>query len=327
MRIGWNGVILTAILGSTQCIAFHAPAVVRSRTGTTTTSIFASSLSYTSNTTGTEYEQAHANSPEEYIYSDGVVETDEQPAESTFYNDDLANGYYDDGTSYYMAKPTLEILKAWTMEYIDGIDLAGGFMTRISVGVEMMLSSDFVFTSPSIGPINKNDYVNLMKYYNTQGLDLASAVPDLKVTYEGWHQDPHEPWRVWAIARYSGTHTGVAVEPNSGMVLSPPNNGVQFTTGPELHSFLWTADKKILWQTMGYAGDSYTGSNQGYGGLDGLLVSMGLPRLYLKAMGPLISVQSWVSQFKESGPKTRSSYSYLPHWWHKRKTFELNIHV
>ena len=152
----------------------------------------------------------------------------------------------------------------------------------------------------------------------------SSAVPDLKVEYTGWHQDPHEPWRVWAVARWSGTHTGSVKLPGSGLTLSPPNNGdrpIKFTTGPEMHSFLWTADKKLLWQTMGYVGDKYTGSNKGHGSLDGLLVSLGLPHLYLETMKPLRNVEAWLSQFKESGHKlkTKSAFSYMPLWWIERK--------
>ena len=60
----------------------------------------------------------------------------------------------------------------------DAIDLAGG-MTRVSVGLEEMMAPEFVFCSPAIGPISKIDFINLMKYYRYNGLDLASAIPDL----------------------------------------------------------------------------------------------------------------------------------------------------
>lgn len=91
--------------------------------------------------------------------------------------------------------PPFEQLKDWTMEYIGLIDLAGGGMTRVSVGMQHTMHEAFVFTSPKIGPIGKGDFVKLMGYYNDNGLDLASAVPDLSVSYEGWHQDPDDPWR------------------------------------------------------------------------------------------------------------------------------------
>ena len=240
--------------------------------------------------------------------------------------------FYEDGTPFIPMVPTLELLQSWTREYMDALDLAGG-MTRISVGVQNMLSSDFVFTSPSIGPLNKEDFVRLMDYYRHCGFDLASAIPDLKVTYDGWHQDPHQPWRVWVVARYSGTHLGTAVVPGTDLKLTPPNNGdheIYFTSGPEMQSFLWTPDKEILWQTMGYVGDEYTGSNQGYGGLDGLLVSMGLPPLYLDAISPMRKVKNWISQFQtqngETMARAKTPFSRLPQWWNERKTFDLNVH-
>jgi len=244
-------------------------------------------------------------------------------------DDHFVKSYFEDGTPYHELTPTLDRLKAWTLEYAETVDLAGG-ITRPSAGVQNLMANEFVFTSPTIGPVNKNDFVSLMEYYSDCGFDLASAVPDLTVTYEGWHQDPHEPWRVWAVARYSGTHTGTATVPDSGLRLTPPNDGSRspkFVSGPEMHSFLWTADKKLLWQTMGFVGDSYTGTNQGHGGLDGLLVSMGLPHLYVEATNPMRNVKSWFAQFRETErAKTRSAYSYLPQWWHERKSYDLNVH-
>jgi len=156
-----------------------------------------------------------------------------------------------------------------------------------------------------------------------------SAIPDLKVSYEGWHQDPHEPWRIWAIARYSGTHFGTVTIPGSGLQLMPPNQDCEhpfkFTSGPELHSFLWTADKKILWQTMGYVGDTYTGSNKGVGGLDGVLVSLGLPHVYPEAIAPMRDVSGWLARFREDSPCMKSRHSHLPLWWHERKSYDMNI--
>jgi hypothetical protein len=232
-------------------------------------------------------------------------------------------------SSYYTLDPSLDMLVDWTLDYVDAIDLAGG-MTRVSVGVEEMMAPEFVFCSPSIGPISKNDFVHLMSFYRYNGLDLASAIPDLTVSYEGWHQDPHDAWRIWTVARYSGTHTGMATLPGSSLKLLPTSDPTQrqkFVTGPELQSFLWTPNKKLLWQTVGYVGDYNTGSNQGHGSLDGLLVSMGLPPLYLETTEPLRNLQNWFSQFQQSEktPKLRSSYSGLPQWWHERKSLGRNI--
>jgi len=236
---------------------------------------------------------------------------------------------YEGYPSYHTIDPTFELLVDWTLDYGDAVDLAGG-MTRVSVGVESMISEDFVFLSPEIGPISKDDYISLMNYYRYNGLDLGSAIPDLTVSYEGWHQDPHDPWRIWTIARYSGTHTGIAKLPGSGLMLSPSKDPIEqtsFTTGPEMQSFKWTPSKKLVFQTVGYIGDEVTGSGQGHGSIHGLMVSMGLPPLYLETTESLRSVNSWFSQFRSSdkAPRMKSPYSYLPQWWHERKMSEFNI--
>jgi len=230
--------------------------------------------------------------------------------------------------SYYTLDPTFDLLVDWTLDFVDAVDLAGG-MTRVSVGVEHMLSEEFVFTSPTIGPVSKDDYISLMNYYQYNGLDLGTAIPDLTVSYEGWHQDPHDPWRIWAVARYSGTHTGTARLPGSGLTLSPkdPSEQERFTTGPELQSFLWTPSKKLMFQTVGYVGDQHTGTGEGHGSLHGLLVSMGLPPLYLESTESIRNLSNWVSQFRQSddAPRVMSPYSYLPQWWHDRITRGQNI--
>jgi len=236
---------------------------------------------------------------------------------------------YEGYPSYRTLDPTFDLLVDWTLDYADAVDLAGG-MTRVSTGVESMISQEFVFVSPDIGPVSKDDYISLMYYYQYNGLDLGSAIPDLTVSYEGWHQDPHDPWRIWAVARYSGTHTGTARLPGSSLMLSPRkeiSEQKRFTTGPELQSFKWTPSKKIIFQTVGYIGEQFTGSGQGHGSIHGLLVSMGLPPLYLETTESIRNVKTWFSQFRTSdkAPRIMSPYSYLPQWWHERKGSGHNI--
>ncbi len=329
-------------------LGFHAPFRTELKIAsamTTSTSL------YYKNKTEAYFDVPSTMSNHDMIYSDWVdyqgtiddeISTPNEAGadEYSAYDDDKeeedeegwVTDYYEDGTPFIPPVPTLELLKSWTREYIDSVDLAGG-MTRINFGVQNLFSSQFVFTSPTIGPLNKDDYVNLMDYYRHGGFDLASAIPDLKITYEGWHIDPHQPWRVWVVARYSGTHLGTVVVPGTDLKLTPPNTGdhdFQFTSGPEMQSFLWTPDKQILWQTMGYVGDEYTGSNQGYGALDGLLVSMGLPHLYLDATSPMRKMKNWFSQFQsyngETLARAKTPYSRLPQWWNERKSYDLNVH-
>lgn len=254
------------------------------------------------------------------------LETETDDAKSPEMGNDTVE--YKGYPSYHTINPTLDLLVDWTLDFADAVDLAGG-MTRVSVGVETMLSDEFVFKSPEIGPVTKPDFINLMNYYQYNGLDLGTAIPDLTVSYEGWHQDPDDPWRVWAVARYSGTHMGTAWLPGYGLKLTPPKESEQkrFTTGPELQSFKWTPSKEIVLQTVGYIGDEMTGSGQGHGSLHGLMVSMGLPPLFLETTEPMRNVHAWFSQFRtsEEAPRMISPYSALPIWWHQRKQSEYNI--
>jgi hypothetical protein len=270
------------------------------------------------------YQESSEVSVQEQSYA---LDTETTNYGYTAMEDDLVK--YEGYPSYHTLNPTFDLLVDWTLDYADAVDLAGG-MTRVSIGVESMISEDFVFVSPDIGPLSKNDYISLMNYYQYNGLDFASAIPDLTVSYEGWHQDPHDPWRIWAVARYSGTHTGTARLPGSGLTLSPHKDVSEqkrFTTGPELQSFKWTPSKKVVFQTVGYIGDEITGSGQGHGSIHGLLVSMGLPPLYLETTESIRNVQIWFSQFlaSDDAPRMKSPYSYLPQWWHERMKSENNI--
>jgi len=268
---------------------------------------------------------------QEQAYWDYDQQSQEPYQEDRYEQEGYEQESYEEESPESYSVPTLQILRSWTEEYIQGVHEAGG-MTRVSAGIQDMLAAEFVFTSPSVGPLNKPDYIKLMGYYQKCGLDLATGIPDLQVSYEGWHVDPDQPWRIWAIARYSGTHLGTVSVPGTNLQLTPVNDGkprVRFTSGPEVQSFLWTPDKRILWHTMGYVGDEYTGSNKGYGGIDGLLVSMGLPTLYLDATSPFRRAKRFFSQFQGenagTAARTQTRFGRLPMWWNERKSYGLNI--
>ena len=252
--------------------------------------------------------------------------------------------------------PPLKTLRAWTQEYFDAMEAAGG-MTSIYSYSQFLDDDEYVHTGPAtinsggFGPINKEDYVNLMKYNQLNGVDLTSIVQDFKIKCDGWHRDPHDPWKVWVVVRYSGTHVSTAKVATLGgfeLELKPKNvcddideyllgaacddetDGTRFVTGPEMHSYQWTPNKTIRWQTSGFIGDQYVGSNEGYGGLLGIMVSLGLPRAAVDMIGPLAMIPRWVSQFfvKSSGsgraisggpPPTQTRWSRLPTWWHESR--------
>ena len=285
------------------------------------------------------YSQNHQQR-QEWIQEDFDYNNDINPVDEGAYLGEYQQGYFldeeemprnDMGSSrggVLGQPPTLGQLRDWTEEYVDTVDLAGG-MTRMSQGVQQFLDEEYVHCSPEIGPLCKRDYIQLMDYYCTHGMDLGTAAPDLKAVYSGWHVDLQDPWRVWAVVRYTGTHTGLLTDPDSSLTLSPDSkSNHRFMTGPELQSFRWTPYKTLIWHTAGFAADEFTGSNQGVGGLKGLMVSMGLPKLFVKATGGFREVEKWISQFGENPrishytgsleeikPRTKSPNKDLPPWW------------
>lgn len=239
---------------------------------------------------------------------------------------DSAVDYSDVGeASASVDEPTLELLKGWTEDYVEAVDAAGG-ITKVQ-GFADFYSDDYVQTGPDIGPVNKDDYIKALTYYDQQGLNFGEAVPDLTADFDGWHLDPHNPWRIWVTARYRGTHRNPAQIPGSEAKLEPKETPVEFYNGPEMYSFLWTPSKQIQWMSVGYVGDKYTGDNQGYGGIVGLFIPMGVPKVAIDALKPFLDFQVWFSQFGDGieQPRTRSPYSELPQWWKDRKTLGWNI--
>ena len=132
------------------------------------------------------------------------------------------------------------------------------------------------------------------------------------------------PARVWFTLRYVGTHTGTT---NLGKLELRPS-GAPIAGGPELHS-IWWQDKRIKWETVGYAGCRFTGTNQGYGGLAGLLIPLGVPRAIFDAIAPLGKVVFPLSQYNELDPekggRACSPAADLPAWWNERTALGVNI--
>ena len=108
--------------------------------------------------------------------------------------------------------------------------------------------------------------------------------------------------------------------------LKPTGNSLR--GGPELHSIWWTPEKRIKWETVGYAGCRFTGTNQGYGGLAGLLIGIGVPRLVFDVVAPFGKYVFALSQFNEAtetGGRACSPASDLPDWWNRRTELGVNV--
>ena len=220
--------------------------------------------------------------------------------------------------------PSLATLEAWTREYYNAAkesrivsgESMDGFLERYD-----WFADDYVLTGPDIGPLCKSDYVATQRGFT---LDFGAAAPDLTNILDGFHVDVDNPYRVWFTNRYVGTHTGTTRL--SKYVINPTGNEIR--GGPELHSIWWTPDKQIKWETVGYCGCKYTGTNEGFGGLAGMLVPMGVPRAFFDAFSPFAKIVFGLSQFNEAsetGGRARSPESDLPRWWQERTALGINV--
>ena len=217
-------------------------------------------------------------------------------------------------------------MERWTREYY-----AAARDSRVRGGESMdeflntydWFDDDYVLTGPDVGPLCKTDYLATQRGFT---LDFGKAIPDLDYDMDGFHVDPDNPERVWFTLRYVGTNDGATT--NLGRLeLKPTGNRV--AGGPELHSIWWTPAKRIKWETVGYVGCKYTGTNEGFGGLAGLLIVLGVPRFVFAATAPFAKVVLQLSQFNEVDPQTGgravSPASDLPRWWNDRRSLGVNV--
>merc|ERR1712217_940812 len=133
-------------------------------------------------------------------------------------------------------------------------------------GCNSLLSDDFQFVGPIVGPLDKTEFINAFGSFK-----LKDAVPDIKDN--SWFQvDPLEPNRVWWFSRTTGTHTGVlkfgTAYPPTGRAISLP---------PQAQSMLFKEDGKCYTITVGYCMDKRIGNTDGVGGVFGILKAVGKP--------------------------------------------------
>ena len=130
-------------------------------------------------------------------------------------------------------------------------------------------------------------------------LDFGAAIPDLDYLLDGFHLDPDNDARVWFTLRYVGTNDGQTTSIGD-YELKPTGNRVR--GGPEMHSLWWTPEKRIKWETVGYVGCKFTGTNEGFGGLAGLLIPLGVPRFVFALSAPFAK---YLFQLRSSTTSTR----------------------
>ena len=161
--------------------------------------------------------------------------------------------------STFLLKPDTLIEKAKAV-------LAAEFGTRAGADPDTLLSDDFQFVAPIVGPLGKREFLNAFGSFR-----VKDAFPDL--ADNSWFQvDPLEPNRVWFISRATGTHTGPL---NFGSPIAPTGKRVE--SPPQAQSMLFNEAGRVYTLTVGYCMDKRIGNTEGLGGVFALLKGIGKP--------------------------------------------------
>ena len=175
------------------------------------------------------------------------------------------------------------------------------------------LSDDFIFRGPVIGPLAKTDFVaTLSSVGGSNG--IGDAFPDLEVNRFGFTVDPTEPNRVWYFERPRGIFTGAFDHPVVGRI---EPTGAKYVGPPEARSVIFDDEGKVLYQSVGYVVDRFTGDTTGgRGAVFGIYYVMGQV-LDATVGSPLTTFLQKLTEYLPDGmvPKSYSKREDLPSWW------------
>lgn len=138
-------------------------------------------------------------------------------------------------------------------------------LQNVGVEDESILSDNFQFVAPVVGPIGKDTYVNAVKSFK-----LDEAFPDATTNTHDLRVDPWNPRRVWYVSVFKGANTGKFAgnyEPTGKTVETPP----------QVNSITFDNDGKVEKYTIGYVTDRTLGNTGGLGGVFGLFYALGNP--------------------------------------------------
>jgi hypothetical protein len=169
-----------------------------------------------------------------------------------------------------------------------------------------MLSEDFVFRGPVVGPLNKRDYLSTMDTFK-----IYEAFPDISPNAWGFSVDPTNDRKVWFLVRNTGTNTGRL---GLGFGLTAPPSGNKVEGAPETFSVLFDGEQRVKQLTVGYVADRFEGNTGGVGAALGLIRVAKIP--IPGATSPLFRALGWFSNKVLDNPaKTVSPKKDVPAWW------------
>lgn len=178
-----------------------------------------------------------------------------------------------------------------------------------SLGAEEpeLLSSDFQFSGPLVGPLQKDAFVNALKSF-----DLRTPFPNLKAETYNYEIDSFDPERVWAISESSGTQTGPLV---LGGKIVQEASGIKYVSCPEAVSVSFNEQGLCYKATGGYILDKKKGNTKSLGGVYGIFEAIGgkaaLPFWESRSLGdlPRLIKESVLSSFSPDESPTKKTTS------------------
>jgi len=127
-----------------------------------------------------------------------------------------------------------------------------------------LLSGDFTFCGPTVGPLNKIEFI---EEFGGEVQEVKSAFPDLEENYSNFRVDPYDPYRVWYDVKSTGTRTG--------MLNGKEPDGKRFIGPPEAASMTFDDDGFCTRMTGGAVMDPTDCNTGGLGGTSGILYAAG----------------------------------------------------
>jgi len=128
-----------------------------------------------------------------------------------------------------------------------------------------LLAEDFLFIFPVVGPLKKNDFIEVFSSFKMD--ESLTGSPN----YFGFSLDPMEPNRVWFFTRGEYKHTG-------DLKFGPKTmkaTGTTITNPPQVLSMSFNTEGQCYKFTGGYSVDRTVGNTGGLGGLFGILHALG----------------------------------------------------
>jgi hypothetical protein len=169
-----------------------------------------------------------------------------------------------------------------------------------------MLSEQFVFRGPVVGPLNKKDYLETMETFK-----IYEAFPDISPNAWGFSVDPVNDRKVWFLVRNTGTNTGSL---GLGFGITAPPSGNKVDGAPETFSILFDDDQRVKQLTVGYVADRFEGNTGGVGAALGLIRVANIP--IPGATSQVFRALGWFSNKVLNNPaKTASREEDVPKWW------------